>query len=393
MDEPIPHLAWWIMRNAMREVVDMPEAVARFSANEEITSFLMAPLPIPLEKFMAVYEKVVVPRMDEALNSLNEHVPLIVYHNGNSTELRVPIYTQARSETRRSWNEGEPIVFNGRPGRVVRVRPDGRYDIEVRRLSAPTAVPICDREAKYFSSVRDLFGVLGAGPKPFQVVNKIVDKLFIANIRCGLRLVESTKTGDNVWVVEGRLGMAAIGILRGPHEICLTAESGELFRQYCESQRGIIEGLAKEEPLTIATAFKGNVDEAQKLARWIEEQVRPKERPLLTHTLSAAGIKGIEGLIAEIQPMPVIPYEGVTDAELLVSLRPPTKHHLGQCYISLDPDSFGAVGYLVGYSTRTGDAAFVQESESTKATTFGGFLQRRTGIVTKLDSLITLSNS
>jgi hypothetical protein len=191
--------------------------------------------------------------------------------------------------------------------------------------------------------------------------------------------------------------MAAIVRHDKYEEVWLTEESGALFESYCKSQPRIIASLAADRKLDIANSFDGDAEEAAELTRWIEGQIHPRERPLVTQTLSGTAIKSIGKLAPCIEPLGIRECNGVSAEELVRAIAAPGRHHLGQCYISVDPRSFGTVGYLVGWSSQSRVAAFVQEfhegREYPDATTFGGFLERRIGALTTLDFLVPLNNS
>jgi hypothetical protein len=59
-------------------------------------------------------------------------------------------------------------------------------------------------------------------------------------------------------------------------------------------------------------------------------------------------------------------------------------------YISLDESCYGSVGFVVGFSSESGLACFVQSEERSDFSDFGGLLDHKNGMVTTIDSLIRL---
>jgi hypothetical protein len=120
-----------------------------------------------------------------------------------------------------------------------------------------------------------------------------------------------------------------------------------------------------------------------------------KERLAVERTLAEESIRQIAEAAARIEPDGETVHERVP-AEMFIrqSARVtfPTQVRWEQPYISIESGSFGAVGFIVGYSPESGWAAFVQQMESERFTTFAGFLERPVGIFTTLDCVCPLND-
>jgi hypothetical protein len=365
----------------------------------------MYPERIILEDFMQEYERMVVPAMDEAICSFDEFAPLSVYQNGTVREQYIPIQAPTEPDLpdaeephppapRSRWNTRDLIVYNGRIGKVVGVTPDAEhiyvYDIEYGTIPIPPSPDeICQNDQCSFHPVKQFIDFQRVR-RPFHVINRIADRLSIGPHVCGLQLIESTRTDNNTWIKEGRLGMAHITNDGIHDQISLTQESGRLLQSYCRSQTGIVRTLEQQGRLTIENAFPGNPDAVVPLKRWIDDQVKPNERPVTTDTLSSAAIKEIGRLAQTNTPVRDKQRGRVRESGLVRSMQPPEQYFLGQCYLCVDRQSPG-VGILVGYSTHTRRAAVVQTQPSVSTTTFGGFLDDPIGIITTLDSLVLIT--
>jgi hypothetical protein len=60
-------------------------------------------------------------------------------------------------------------------------------------------------------------------------------------------------------------------------------------------------------------------------------------------------------------------------------------------YVSLDPESFGQIGFVVGYCDMNRQAAFVQTKELRGACRFGDLLARPVGVIVTMDWLVPLA--
>jgi hypothetical protein len=139
--------------------------------------------------------------------------------------------------------------------------------------------------------------------------------------------------------------------------------------------------------------FDGDEVQEREFTSWVAEEVAMNERPTVEMTLAEESIRQIAAATARIETDEPTVYEKVPEGMFMRKsdrVTFPFEVRWEQPYISIDSGSFGAVGFIVGYSPESGRAAFVQQVESERFTTFGGFLERPVGIFTNLDCLFPL---
>jgi hypothetical protein len=136
--------------------------------------------------------------------------------------------------------------------------------------------------------------------------------------------------------------------------------------------------------------FDGDGVQQREFTSWVAQEVAMNERPTVEMTLAEESIRHIAAAAARIETDEPTVYENVLEGMLIresARVTFPFQVRWEQPYISIDRGSFGAVGFIVGYSPESGRAVFVQQVESERFTTFGGFLERPVGIFTTLDYL------
>jgi hypothetical protein len=116
------------------------------------------------------------------------------------------------------------------------------------------------------------------------------------------------------------------------------------------------------------------------------------ERLTIQKTLAEESIRQIAAAAARIGKEGATVYEKVPEGLFIRESARVTFPEVRweRSYISIDLVSFGAVGFIVGYSPEWGRAVFVQQAESERFTTFSGLLERPVGTFTTLDYLCPL---
>jgi hypothetical protein len=140
--------------------------------------------------------------------------------------------------------------------------------------------------------------------------------------------------------------------------------------------------------------FERGEEEGEEMIKWVQESVSRWERPLMTECLPGDVFPVVETLVSRIESMGFT--ERIVRREEILT---PAKRFrcstlqfdMGKPYVSLDPASYGRIGFLVGYCRANGHAAFVQKKEFPGSCGFGGFLTHPVGVLTIIDWLVPFS--
>jgi hypothetical protein len=376
----------------------MPASIVRLTGHPAIGRYFNSPEPIHLDSFLSVYEREILSKMDQRMLTLNDRIPRTQYSAGVLPRvIDVPLYTLAKSSESQivdACRLGEDIVYRGQVGKIVKVRGNGFYDIEVQKVRVPPIDSIIRADSSHFTDIKSYFGQLGISHEHFRVMNKIMSHVGIGNKNYALQLTMSHRKEDNTFLKEARLGMVRIESPDVRHEVTrVTNRAARIFTEYCARARPIVRAVENRQDLQMLDAFNGGEEQAHEFRKWIAQEVAMNERPNVEQTLAEESIRAIARVVNEIEPEAVVEYDRVPEKELIRKIaRVPFTGEVRweRPYISIDMGSFGAVGFIVGYSKESRTAAFVQQTESERFTTFGGFLARPVGIVTTLDCLCPL---
>jgi hypothetical protein len=409
-EPPISRLANLLIKNAPRSRPDLPKVCQTMLAHPAIGKFFKSSTfePVDVDLYMRIYDEDIAPAIEDPYPLMNkEHQRLLLRRGKDPEEVLVgelSDYVSTNDTIVGGFRVGERVIFERKmAATVLRVLPDGRLELDLEKVQVPDCSAIFARSQDW-QDIRSLFGALQIRSAFFRVMNKILGNLQISGDNFGLRctrtyreqqvtVVDGTQKVETVAIRLGRLGLVQVLPKDdGYADLLVSPRVAAAVCEYCRRARQVPQQLARSKNLTIESVWHGDRRKADEFKAWITKEFPDEVFPYVQVTRSERQCAALAGKLAGA---PIIGFRRCVPATGIIR-----KDHCqignaefdwNQPVISIAPDeSFGCVGFIVGYSRVTGLAAVILAREKHEFTTLGNLIPSRTGIVTDLGSLLQL---
>jgi hypothetical protein len=349
-------------------------------------------LHVPLDELRQVMEEI----PQEVKNLVNHVMDRLIFPEGTELEHLVPaepIVGDGNGPIVPDIKVGDRVVLHcGRLGKILSINPDGTLVVDVEMLNLGDMEgsiledldALISDESPYWKNIVSMENERSKRLK-IAALRRICQIWYIDNRDIGLRLIFRRR--DHVLDDTTLLGYARI---RNEYE--LSIPGSQVLREYLTEFPGVANMMERWRPgekPCLLDMFE-NESDADILVQWVLDRIEPWELGYMTETFSGDVFGLVEELAQKIDvlgstQMPVKREEILRPAQ---RISPSFPFDMGRAYISLDPASFGAVGFVVGFNSKTRHVAFIQGTRGPRCCRFGGFLREEVGSIIMADWLV-----